>query len=179
MNNKTKKISKEILFSIGFKYLSFFPASSKHFREIMKKKIQVSYEIYKDPPLDESYGWLDEIIQKFHQMGLLNDEQFINGSIQTFKNKGLSKKMMHLKLQLKGIDEKSIDRALTEINDDDELFNLFKIMKRKKYGVFSSYQSWQSDLKQKSYFARNGFDIDLIQKGFSMSLEEALELLNR
>jgi regulatory protein len=178
MSPKIKPIEEKYLYNFATYYLNRFPCSINHFKAMMKRKIEHAFSIYQSPPLEECFEMLQKITKRLIEQGYLNDDLYLEGSLNSFKSKGLSNKMIRFKLEQKGLSKNTIDHIPSIDSQEEDLKALITVMKRKKIGPFSLKNEEEQKMKQMAYLARNGFCLETIQKGLRLNLEECLELLN-
>lgn len=155
-----------------------YAASVNQFRRVMQRKIDKSCRFHTDQDAATCAGLLDALVEKFIRAGLLNDEGFARGSVISLRRRGLSQRMILMKLQNKGLSEQQIKTALAEFNDDNEtsdrtleLEGALKLAKKKKVGPFANGADYDRK-KALGAFARAGFSMDVIRKVLDMDLEE-------
>lgn len=77
---------------------------------------------------------VEEIISELIELNFLNEERFaLAYSLGKFRIKGWGKNKIRQGLKLKRIPDKLIIKSLKEINEDDYLLMLTKILKKIKY----------------------------------------------
>lgn len=178
MNTSIKPITEKYLLNFGQYYLKRFPTTKNHFKEILKQKIELSCTIYKDQSIEKCYEMMERLIENMIARGYLNDEAYLEGSLHTFKSKGLSSKMIRFKLAQKGLSKKAIEDVIGSCSHEEELASMLRMMKRKKLGAYSKNISSITIQKHMGYLQRNGFDLDTIQKGIKLSIDECEEILD-
>ncbi len=90
-----------------------------------------------------------ELIEKFTQLGFLNDSLFLRGTIMKEIRKGYGRRMAAYKLKMLGFDQASISKALEEFYSKEEERLVLKKMQKKK------------GLKTPAFWLRRGFDLGL------------------
>lgn len=184
-----KKITERYLYNSGTYYLQRFAASSNHFRKVMMRKIDNSCYHHKEQERDKCIALLDKLIAQFQDYGLLDDEAYARGSVQSLRNRGLSERAVFLKLQQKGLDQDLIRKYLDlidgENNSDSELCAALKLARKKRMGPFAreapEITSREEAEKDKNRilgrFARAGFSFGIAAQVMDMSYEEAVALI--
>lgn len=155
-----------------------YAASVAQFRKVMERKIGKSCRHYPDQDPAACALMLDALVEKFVRAGLLNDEGFARGSVISLRRRGLSQRMILMKLQNKGLSEAQIKTALAEFNDENEtsaqsleLEGALKLAKKKKVGPFANGMDYDRK-KALGAFARAGFSMDVIRKVLDMEIDE-------
>jgi regulatory protein len=64
----------------------------------------------------------DRVLDRFTELGLVDDEEFAHAWVQSrHSGRGLSRKALRFELRRRGVDDDTIDGALSQIHADDEL----------------------------------------------------------
>ena len=178
-----KKITAKYLHNAGLAYLQRFPASSMHFRTIMMRKINKSCRHHTEQNIDECAALLDDLIVKFCDLDLLNDEGYLQGMIRSLRKRGLSSKQIAQKLQQKGYERGAIESAVTahdkeefENADDGDFYAALVFARRKKLGPFDVLNK-RDPQKSLASMARAGYSYSISKRVLEMSEEEASESL--
>ena len=180
-----KKISPRYLYNSGLAYLQRFPASSMHFKTVMKRKISKSCRHHTEQNMDECLTTLDDVVIQFKELGLLDDDAYLKGMITSLRRRGLSSAQIHSKLMQKGYQRGDITNALN-IYDNEELSECENgdshaaliFARRKKLGPFDRLQKRDTD-KSMATMARAGYSYDIAKKILSMSEEDLPENLKQ
>ncbi|PZQ48106.1 MAG: RecX family transcriptional regulator [Micavibrio aeruginosavorus] len=172
-----KKITEKYLYNSGLAYLQRFPTSTPHFRRIMGRKIDRSCNYHKDQPKEDCISLLDKTVEAFVRMGLLNDEMYLGGMVNSLRRRGLSKQAILSKLQQKGLAQENILTVLRDYDEDTGVANgdltaALKLARRKKLGPFRREGDFDKN-KELAALARAGFGFDIAQKALGMDEEEA------
>lgn len=172
-----KKITETYLHNSGLYYMQRYAASVAQFRRVMQRKIDKSCRHHTDQDPAACAVILDALVEKFIRAGLLNDEGFARGSVISLRRRGLSQRMILMKLQNKGLSEDQIKAALAEFNDENEtsaqtleMGGALKLAKKKKVGPYAVGEYDRQ--KALGAFARAGFSMDVIRKVLDMDLDE-------
>lgn len=176
-----KKITETYLHNAGLYYLQRFATSTTRFREVMTRKITLSCRAHPDQNREDCIRMLDRLIDKFIDLGLLNDDGYAQGVASSLHARGLSERAIRMKMQMRGLNEEQIDTALKEYlgrnetsRDDLEMKAALKLAKKKKAGPYAQEQDYDYE-KTLAAFARAGFSYDLSRRVLDMSLEDIPE----
>ena len=162
-----KKITEKYLYNSGLAYLQRFPASTPHFRRVMGRKIDRSCNYHKDQSKEDCLALLESTIAGFERMGLLNDEAYLAGMINSLRRRGLSTQAILSKLGQKGLPQ---DRILETLRGHDEaggasnpdLAAALLLTRRKRLGAFRREGDFDRN-KELASLARAGFGFDIAQ----------------
>lgn len=177
-----KKITEKYLYNSGLAYLQRFPASTPHFRRIMSRKIERSCNYHKEQDREGSNALLDGAIATFTRMGLLNDDAYLQGMVNSLRRRGLSRQAILSKLQQKGLSSGEITRVLSSHEEESgnalpaDFAAALLLARRKRLGPFRKIEADRN--KELAAIARAGFDFETAQKILALSLTEAEEFLN-
>lgn len=185
-----KKITESYLHNAGLYYLERYSSSSYNFRQVMLRKVRKSCFHHKDQNFEQCSQLVDALVQKFLQSGLLNDQLYLEGMINSYRRRGLSTRMIHQKLSQKGFNENTIRENLrchdqntfgSERQFDAELIAAARYCRSKKLGAYTSLQKAGDDMlaqKQLAKLARAGFSFEIAQKALKLTGEESDTILN-
>ena len=104
-----KKITKQRLKNIALYYLQRFETSSENLKSVLMRR--VNDYAYQNPEWNkqEAVDWIEEIVTQFEGYGYVNDARFAEMKIKDYLAAGKSVRYIKGKLQLKGVDETTID----------------------------------------------------------------------
>jgi regulatory protein len=176
-----KKITEKYLYNSGLAYLQRFPASIPHFRRVMQRKIDKSCNYHKEQDKVACLTLLESTIAGFERQGLLNDDAYTQGMVNSLRRRGLSIKAIQYKLQQKGLSESTIRAAVAEFDEgmesgEAELSAALILTRKKRLGSFGT-----GEILDKHYgtLARAGFGFDIAQRALRLSREEAEDILSQ
>lgn len=178
-----KRITPDYLRNAGLYYLQRFAASSGHFRSVMMRKVKRSCHFHKDQDYEECAKMVDEVIRDFERSGLLNDDAYLGGVVNSFRRRGLSRRAILARLQAKGIDSDKTAKALAvldqetfEDNEQAERAAALTYARKKRLGPFASRKAEDIE-KSLAALARQGFSYDTARFVMEIDKESAEELL--
>lgn len=169
-----KKITETYLYNAGLYYLQRYAASSTRFRTVMSRKIDLSCRHYPEQNRDDSLRLLDQLITKFQDLGYLNDDNYTRMKVTSLCRRGISRRMMILKLQNAGIPEERITAALNEFAAENETTAqetehaaALKLARKKRVGPYAEGKPYDRN-KAMAAFARAGFSFDVVRNILDM-----------
>ena len=181
-----KKITEQYLYNSSLYYLQRFTSSSGNLRSIMTRKIIKSCDHHEDQDIDRCKEMLENIIVRLQAEQYINDESYTKAMINSYRNKGLSEKMIKQKLSIKSIpsdliDDKQIeiDNEISEITNSleldisPELIAAVKMTRKKRIGCFKPESKDIERNKELSILARNGYSFDIANKALNIDLDIA------
>lgn len=167
-----KKISAQYLENAALYYLERYAASTTHFRRVMQRKIDKSCRHHGDDP--QSFApLLDALVQRYVGAGLLDDATYTRAKTTSMRRKGLSRRMIFMKMEAKGINAATTAPVLDALDaenateDADAEFQAAMVQaRRKKLGPFRTRPpATPADIrKEMAALARAGFAYDICRR---------------
>lgn len=169
-----KEITETYLHNSGLYYLQRFAASTGHFRTVMQRKIDRSCHHHPDQNRADCIAMLDRLIQKFQDIGLLNDDGYLRGMVNSLRQRGLSERAIIMRLQNRGLPENKIREALLTFNrengksaEETELSAALRLAKKKRLGPYARDAEPNTE-KTIAAFARAGFSYGVAKRVLDM-----------
>ncbi len=181
-----KKITSNYLHNAGLYYLQRFSSSSGNFREIMIRKIKRSCAHHTDQDFEHCLEALDETVQKFIDVGLINDETYTRGMVHSLRRQGKSKRAIEAKLRTKNVPQNLVKLKIEEYDEehkdaDTELISALILARKRKIGPYKkeSFDENTDIKKHLSIMARAGFSYDTSSIVLKMGVDYAETIVNR
>lgn len=175
-----KKITAKYLYNSGLAYLQRFPASTAHFKTVMRRKIDKSCYYHKEQDPQECLKLLDETAHKFQELGLLDDSAYLKGMITSYRRRGLPTQQILLRLRQKGYKPDTIQNALQTHDldayqsENGDYAAALIFARKKRLGPFDLNQSKVFE-KSIAAMARAGYSFHVAEKILRMETDEAEE----
>ncbi len=153
--------------NIALYYLQRFAASSESLRRVLRRRVSKSIYHHDTDPV-EGAEFVENIIARFQQSGLLDDTIYAEGQVKSLFRRGLSQRAISNRLMEKGVDREIIDtqlRALVDENPEPDLKAAISFARRRRLGPFRP-DDQRSDRRQRDLasLARGGFDFETAKK---------------
>ncbi len=166
--------------NIALYYLQRYAASSESLRRVLKRRVSTSVYHHDTDPA-EGAEFVESIIARFQQSGLLDDTIYAEGQVKSLFRRGLSLRAITNRLMGKGVDRDIIDtqlRALVEENPAPDLKAAISFARRRRLGPFRP-DDQRPDRRQRDLasLARGGFDFETAKKVIDAEDQYALEVL--
>lgn len=174
---KPRKITESYLENAGKFYLEKFPASAKHFKMIMTRKIRKSCQAHPDQDLAQCQTMLDSVVEKFVRVGFLNDEALTKGLLYSYKQRGWSQRKIRATLITKGLGADLIEDGMADRDSSSEINAALRLVRRKRLGAFATTEAKPD--KWLAALGRAGFDYETARKALNMSKEEIEDILRQ
>lgn len=175
---KRKKITQTYLENAGAYYLQRFSASVGQFRKVMERKINLSCRDHPEQDKEQLAPILDAVVQKFENLGYLNDRNYAQILVNALVQKGASQTRISMTLRQKGLTPDMIENVMPERSRDDEKLSALLWAKKKRLGAYATRVRENEKQKSMASLARAGFDYDIANWVTNLSREEADDLLN-
>jgi len=134
-----RKATRSHLENAALHYLGRFATSSQNLKHVLLRRVARSTHHHDTDP-DEGAVWVDEIVARFLDSGLLDDRVYANGRVRSLHARGNSRKVIRMKLRAKGVEMDLIDGALDAIGDegngDVDLIAALRLAKRRRLGPY-------------------------------------------
>lgn len=180
-----KKITETYLHNSGLYYLQRFAASSGQFRMVMLRKVKKSCRHHTDQDYQACADMVEALVQKFEGAGLLNDESYARGVVNSLRRQGRSRRIIMEKLKTKGVNAELVGNALQQYDEDrhpddgdSEMQAAAIFARRKKIGPFSRTKDDTPPEKALAAMARAGFSYSVSQKILEMDIETVEKLIS-
>lgn len=174
---KPRQITASYLENAGKFYLERFPASASHFRAVMLRKIRRSCLAHPGQNYDDCAALLDQVVEKFCELGFLDDRALTRGLLTSYRQRGWSQRRIRATMAAKGLDGELIDTQMGEQSEEEssDLIAAARFMRRKRLGPFATGEAkpdkWLGSL------GRAGFDYEISRRALAMTRDEAEEIL--
>ena len=109
-----KKITLDNLEKSAIKYLEKYSVSEYQLTGFLRKKIIKTSFFYKTDP-QKDFKLIEKIISKFKKIGLINDKKFSENKVETYAQKGYSRKKITFNLKSKGISNQNIEYGMENL----------------------------------------------------------------
>lgn len=163
---RPKKITETYLHNAGLYYLERYASSAANFRSVMLRKVKRSCMTHTDQDYDQCAAMVDKLVEKFINVGLLDDRTYTRATVTSLRRRGKSTRTIQTTLRAKGLNPEQIETALNEIDTEShensaeaERHAALTFARKKRLGP------WRSDKeadfqKELSRMARAGFSYD-------------------
>jgi regulatory protein len=160
------------LYQSALYYLGRYAASTSSVRRVLGRRV-TKYAAEDGVDVEVAFGWIDGIIERLTRSGVLDDAGFAAARARSLFGRGLSARMIRLKLAEKGLGREVIDQAmdlLAEEHDDLDLTAARRFVQRRRLGPFRTAPAREGQHNRDlAAMARAGFAFGVARK----VLEEA------
>lgn len=169
----------ERLANIALHHLDRYASSAENLRRVLERRVFKAARHYDDLDLDEARGWIDALIKRYIDSGLLNDRAYAETRARSLLARGGSTHKIRMKLLEKGLGAHAIDLALEALNAeyaDPELAAAIKLARRRRLGPYADpAKRTEHQEKHLATLARAGFSYDLARRVIEAEDEAELE----
>ena len=147
--------------------------TEKQLSDAIRRKAREKFEGISDAQVRTC---ADFAVKFAYEQKALDDTAYAEVATRSGVRSGRSKRAIAQKLAVKGVARETVEAAL---EDADDLYAAVVLARKRAFGPFR-----KADLDEKrtgkelSAFARGGFGFELAKRVFSMSLEEAEEIIS-
>lgn len=125
---------------------------------------------------------VEKLTSQFLEEGLLDDQGYVRGMVNSLRRQGKSRQAIFAKLQSKRVPTETIETALNSFDEDNfedtreaELISALKVARKRKLGPYDTTNRYEFD-KALSILARQGFSFDTSRSVLEKTRQEAEEL---
>lgn len=176
-----KRPTPERLANIALHHLDRYASSAENLRRVLERRLFKAARHYEDLDLTEAKGWIDAIIKRYIDSGLLNDRAYAETRARSLLTRGGSTHKIRMKLLEKGLKTGAIDLALEALeleHADPELAAAVTLARRRRLGPYADpAKRTETRDKHLATLARAGFSYDLAQRVIEADSPEELEEL--
>ena len=175
-----KKITYENLEKYAFKYLEKYSSTEIQLKNILKRKIIKSSLVFQNKP-DDYIHYIKEILEKFKNIGLIDDEKFSKNRALNLVKRGFSKRKILMNLKQKGINDEIAKKGIDNLENFFFNFELVAalIYARKKKIISFKKNNFDENKKNLMQMSRAGFTYDTSKKIIDLNNEEEFKKLER
>lgn len=178
-----RKITPGRLANIALHYLERYASSAQNLKRVLERRMFKASCFHEDMDTDEAKGWIDDLITRYQEAGLLNDLTYAETRARSLMARGTASRVIRMKLMEKGVDADTIDQALALLIDEHpepELAAAIKLARRRRLGPYADPAKREEHKdKHLAAMARSGFSYDMAQRVIECDDKDELEdLLN-
>jgi len=178
-----KKPTPGRLANIALHHLERFASSAENLRRVLERRVLNAARFHDDLDVDEARGWIDDLIRRYLDAGLLDDRAYAEGRARALMQRGNAQRLIRMKLVEKGVGADDIDAALAALEDehaDPELAAAVKLARRRRLGPYADPER-RAEQKEKhlAALARAGFSYDTARRVIEADGADELEDLLR
>jgi regulatory protein len=163
---RPRKVSPRYLENASLHYLKRYAATSSQLKRVLLRKVDKSLKFHGGDRV-EALGWIDTLIAKLIQNGLLNDEAYAGMKAHSLRASGRSSRMIAQKLRMKGVSADLVTKKLADATAELSEEEAAKIWARKKrLGPFRTKPQTREENRQRDLaaLARAGFSFGIAKK---------------
>lgn len=161
-------------------YLERFASSAENLRRVLSRKVERAARHHEDIDREAAAGWIDDLIARYRQSGLLDDKVYAEARTTSLHRRGASARKIRLSLAQKGVAAATVEAALEELGErvegDAELQAAIALTRRRRLGVYRPAAA-RADYRDRDLaaLARAGFSYDIARRVIEAEDEAALD----
>jgi regulatory protein len=174
-----RKITQASLERSALAYLERFAASAASLRRVLARKVERSARAHEDVDPAEGAAWIEALIVRYRQSGLLDDRAYAEARTTTLRRQGRSARAIADRLAQKGVGREVIDEAMAPTRTPtDELTAAVRLARRRRLGPLRPGAD-RADHRERdlAVLGRAGFAFDVARKVVLAESDEALDAL--
>jgi regulatory protein len=163
---KPRKVSPRYLENAALHYLKRYAATQSQLKRVLMRRVDRSLKFHGGEKA-EALGWVDALLAKLVQGGLLNDEAFAGMKAHSLRASGRSARMIAQKLRMKGVPADLVAKKLADATAELSEEEAARIWARKKrLGPFRTNPKLREENRQRDLaaLARAGFSFGVAKK---------------
>jgi len=165
---RPRPITAQRLANIAAQYLDRYATSRENLRRVLQRRVLKAAYVHEDTDVALANGWIDDLIARYEDAGVLNDRSYGEGRARTLMARGTAHRVIRLRLQEKGLDPDTIDHALNSLQDEHpepELAAAIKLARRRRLGPYRAPDTrGEKQDRDLAAMARAGFSYDMARR---------------
>jgi len=161
-----RKVSARFLENAALYYLKRHASTQAQLKRVLLRRVNRSLRFHGGDRL-EALSWVDTLVARLVQSGLLSDEAYAETKAHALRNSGRSARVITQKLKMKGVAPDVVTRTLAHATAELSEEEAARIWARKKrLGPFRREASTRKNQRQRDLaaMARAGFSFQTAQK---------------
>ena len=171
-------LTRDKLHKSALHYLERYASSVAGLRRVLLRRVDRAVQEGRCER-DEAVLWVDDIVGRFENAGLVDDRTFAAGQVASRRRRGESGRRIALKLREKGVDANVVDDALLDEDGPDQTVAEFaaacRFARRRRLGPMRDPDNRISRRdRDLAALARAGFSLDVARRVLDLDDETAL-----
>lgn len=175
-----KKVSEKYLERVALWYLDRWGGSSGKLRQVLGRRVAASERAHGTDP-DEGRRWIEAIVTRLQESGLLNDRLVAESRARSHHAKGQPLSAVARRLRQDGLPDAEIEAAVGGLAEDraaPDLEAAVTYARRRRLGPYRLAEDREARRERDmAALARRGFSYDLVRRVIEAESPEALEEL--
>ena len=168
----------ERLHKAALHYLERYASSTENLRRVLQRRIERSARLH-GTDRSEAETWIEPIIGRLTELGLLDDRAFAEGRAISLHRRGASLRKIAGTLRQKGLGDEAIDDALRKLTEEAPAADFaaaVRLARRRRLGPWRdpALRGERRD-RDLAALARAGFSFDLASRVVDAETPDALD----
>lgn len=167
--------------AVALHHIQRYPCTSVRLRQVLTRRVRRAQQ--REQPLEEALlndldGAIQGIIERFQQLGYLDDQAYAQAVAESLHRQGHSQRGVREKLRQRGVHAEQIDEALSPVEgapQRSELAAALSYARRRRLGPYRSEGRAERRQKDLAALARRGFDYATASRVIDCAELEPLE----
>ncbi len=192
---KKRKIPKPMTYDRleyrAYAHIGRFACSEEELRRVLVRALRRNAQFHplEDEKAEEAEGWIEKIMQKLGNMGLLDDSAYAALKVRSGHRQGKGMRAMRFDLGRRGVGDDEIEDGVRQLAAEEgydtpadaDLVAAIEFVRRRKLGPCRKDEEKRAETRNKDMqaLARRGFGLDIIRKVMDARDESELDLLRQ
>ncbi|MDH5773070.1 MAG: recombination regulator RecX [Rhodospirillaceae bacterium] len=177
-----KKMTEARLANIALHYLEHYSSSAQNLRQVLERRAIKSARAHPETDMQTVNAWIDALIQRYIEVGLLNDAAYAEIKTRSGLERGDAPQVIAMKLAQKGVGKEIADDALENLAEDfpvPELQAALNMIRKKRIGPYRTDSKIRAEKRENDLakLARAGFSYDTAKRMIDADSVEELVLM--
>ncbi len=164
-----RKMTESRLANIALHYLERYSSSEQNLRQVLERRVMKAAHAHPETDIDAAKGWIDALIVRYVEVGLLNDAAYAEAKTRSGLERGEAPRVIAMKLAQKGVLKEISDTALEDLAEDfpaPELQAALTLIRKKRIGPYRTDAENRKEMREKDLakMARAGFSYDTAKR---------------
>ena len=164
-----RKITERRLANIALHYLERYSSAEENLRQVLIRRVIKTAHAHPETDIDEAKGWIDALIMRYVEVGLLNDTAYAEAKTRSGLERGEAPRVVAMKLAQKGVSKEISDAALEGLAEDfpvPEFQAALTHIRKNRIGPYRMDDEKRKEMREKDLakMARAGFSYDIAKR---------------
>lgn len=183
MKRAARPITATYLQNAAAFYVERYASSAEGLRRVLRRKVRKA-QMLDAPVMENVEQAIEAVVQKFVTAGLLDDKSFAETKALSLHRRGASDRLTRQRLQAAGVDQDTVDSAMTSLDDEldtspqkRELKAAAALARRRRLGPHRTKDREEYRQRDLAAVARAGFALAVARKVIDAADPDALSAM--
>ena len=174
-----KKATAQSLRNAALYYLQRYASSAENLRRVLMRRVERAARVH-DSDVEEGAAIVTEIIDRYREVGLLDDQAYATAQAQRLHRRGNSLRAIQARLHAKGVERDTIEQALSALDSaagNPDISAAVIVTRRRRLGPWRISDRSEHRQQDLATLARRGFSFAIASQVIDAESVEFLEEL--